>query len=204
MFLKNGRVAFTVSANDSNLTPLGFGGPHWKIGPHPPYAMLNVESIYPPHAGNPRDVEKLPAAGGACVFNSVDPIAITEGGCITNAENAAQKFEYHVKFRVIGSGKLVSNDGLAPTPMQSLTQQSCAKIVETDGFLSSAQLNCGFNYYSSKMMQDARECSNIQTKNIWMDEVKRGITLFSDGEKEHGHSEMCQDVLKDFPSFIAK
>ena len=81
---------------------------------------------------------------------------------------------------------------------------SCINIIKTHGFLSRAQFQCGFNNYSNEMIQSAKTCSQNLAKDQIEESLKSGMQTFDRNEKERGHNQMCQDILRDFPNHISK
>jgi len=80
----------------------------------------------------------------------------------------------------------------------------CEKLLKTHGFLTRAQFQCGFENYSSQLIEDARTCAQRLTDAELNKKLLAGMTLFDHEEKEKGHSQICTDVLRDFPSYIKR
>jgi hypothetical protein len=96
------------------------------------------------------------------------------------------------------SGSAVKSVNSAPS------SKVCEDILKTHGFLSRAQFQCGYEYYSDEMMQEAKACSDTLTENERRELLKFGMQLFDRNEKERGHVQICDDILQDFPNIIRK
>ena len=83
-------------------------------------------------------------------------------------------------------------------------QGRCAGILKAHGFLSRAQFQCAFGYYSNAMIESARACA----KNLAEAEAKQlllqGMQTFDLDEKERGHAALCAQVLRDFSGMVRK
>ena len=81
---------------------------------------------------------------------------------------------------------------------------NCVNIIKTHGFLSRAQFQCGFKYYSNEMMQEAKACSQTLPEKESMELLKFGMQSFDRNEMERGHIQLCEDILHSFPNILRK
>jgi hypothetical protein len=96
----------------------------------------------------------------------------------------------------VGS-ELKSADSIPP-------DETCVSIIKSHGFLSRAQFQCRFEYYSNEMIQEAKTCSETLPENEKRGLLKLGMQLFDHNEKERGHVQICEDNLSDFPKILRK
>jgi hypothetical protein len=87
---------------------------------------------------------------------------------------------------------------------RSVQGLDCAKLMKTHGFLSRAQFQCGFKYYSNDMMETARSCYQTLGEDPAKEALTSGMHTFDRNEKELGHARLCKDVLKDFSNIVRK
>jgi hypothetical protein len=98
-----------------------------------------------------------------------------------------------------------STDGSELKSADSIpSDEVCVSIIKTHGFLSRAQFQCGFEYYSNEMIQEAKTCSETLPENEKRGLLKLGMQLFDRNEKERGHVQICEDILRDFPKILRK
>lgn len=97
---------------------------------------------------------------------------------------------------------------LLAAPLQSQQAQApqrpenCDAIIKTHGFLSRAQFQCGFGYYSNDMMLAARECSSGRRPEQVSKLLRQGMETFDADEREMSHDALCQDILQKFPKIV--
>jgi hypothetical protein len=87
-------------------------------------------------------------------------------------------------------------------PVSGTADKTCLKTLKTHAFLTRAQFQCGFGKYSSKLIEDARACLRVLTDVQVEEQIKSGMAFFDNQEKEKGHAQICEDILKDFPSYV--
>ena len=102
------------------------------------------------------------------------------------------------------------NQSFLEVPAQATAQNSqtsssnCSQIIKTNGFLSRAQFQCGFRYYSNEMLQAAKNCSQPLPEATTKELISSGMATFDRNEKERGRATICADVLQRFPNFLRK
>jgi tetratricopeptide (TPR) repeat protein len=80
-----------------------------------------------------------------------------------------------------------------------ISKEKCATIVRTHGFLSRAQFQCGFSYYSDEMLNAAKACTQMLSSDEMTASLRAGMQTFDRNETERGHDDLCQDIRKSFP-----
>ncbi len=84
-----------------------------------------------------------------------------------------------------------------------LEQTQCEKAVELHGFLSRAQLDCNYHYYSEELKEAAAKCTKHDLGGKYGREVmKFGMKEFEERKKEDTQGHFCHKVLKEFPKYI--
>ncbi|MER8177684.1 hypothetical protein ABTN05_08195 [Acinetobacter baumannii] len=79
----------------------------------------------------------------------------------------------------------------------------CEKAVELHGFLSRAQLDCNYHYYSEELKEAAAKCTKHDLGEKYGREVmKFGMKEFEERKKEDAQGHFCHKVLKEFPKYI--
>ncbi|NUF17431.1 hypothetical protein [Acinetobacter lactucae] len=92
-----------------------------------------------------------------------------------------------------------------PATKSLLEQTQCEKAVELHGFLSRAQLDCTYHYYSEELKDAATKCTKHELGDKYGREVmKFGMKQFEERKKEDTKGQLCSRVLKDFPQYIKK
>lgn len=86
-----------------------------------------------------------------------------------------------------------------------LEETKCEKILELHGFLSRAQLDCNYHYYSEELKHEATKCTKNDLGDKYGRELmKFGMNHFEELKKDDTQGHFCSKVLKDFPSYIKK
>ena len=92
----------------------------------------------------------------------------------------------------------------APGQKPAPHPEACERILQTHGFLSRAQFQCHYRYYSMSMLQEAKACSANLSEERVKEIVGTGMKSFDRNESERGHDKLCRDILKDFGNFIRR
>ncbi|KUM12529.1 hypothetical protein AV645_02765 [Acinetobacter calcoaceticus] len=93
----------------------------------------------------------------------------------------------------------------AQEPQSLVGQTHCEKTVELHGFLSRAQLDCNYHYYSEELKDAAAKCTKHELGDKYGREVmKFGMNQFEERKKEDIKGQLCSKVLKEFPNYIKK
>jgi hypothetical protein len=71
---------------------------------------------------------------------------------------------------------------------QAPQEGSCDQTIETHGFLSRGQFQCGFRYYGGGMLEAARECSNHMPKAEARHWLESGMQRYDFNENKRGHA----------------
>ncbi len=79
---------------------------------------------------------------------------------------------------------------------------SCEETIETHGFLSRGQFQCGFRSYGGGMLESARTCSSHMQKDDVDHWLESGMKLYDFNEGKRGHAAMCASLLADFPKIL--
>ncbi|MGK8803980.1 MULTISPECIES: hypothetical protein [Acinetobacter] len=81
----------------------------------------------------------------------------------------------------------------------------CEQVVALHGFLSRAQYDCNYRYYSKEFMRDVKKCTIHELGDEYAEEVlKFGISQFEEREDETPKAQLCKEILKDFPNYVKK
>lgn len=82
----------------------------------------------------------------------------------------------------------------------------CKKTMKLHGFLSRAQFQCGFRSYNNELIAGAAACRKKLKLNEsgFAELIRPGMELFDSNEKERGHKQVCNDVLKSFPNYVRR
>jgi hypothetical protein len=91
-----------------------------------------------------------------------------------------------------------------PAPMTSPggTVEDCSKTIKLHGYLSRAQFQCGFNSYSEIMMSAAKRCAPQIGDAATQTELRSGMTLFDQEERQRGHAAECRAVATQYSGFV--
>lgn len=92
----------------------------------------------------------------------------------------------------------------ALSPSNGSSPSHCEDLVATHGLLSRAQFQCGFNKYSESMMVSVKECYAELGEEQAMKIMKFGMQEFDRNENKAGHNKICRELLKSYPTIIAK
>jgi hypothetical protein len=90
-------------------------------------------------------------------------------------------------------------------PATTVTQpqvSDCSATMKTHAFLSRAQFQCDYRYYSQAMINNARVCRTQFNESEAKDLLTSGMATFDRNEKERGHRALCSEILKTFPSIV--
>lgn len=87
--------------------------------------------------------------------------------------------------------------GQSPAP-------DCEATIKVHAFLSRAQFQCGFRYYSQDMIDNARACAAQLGEDHVKDLITSGMATFDRNERERGHRALCADILKKFPGIVRR
>jgi hypothetical protein len=97
---------------------------------------------------------------------------------------------------------------LAPLPALSQdgapAEGSCDQTIETHGFLSRGQFQCGFRYYGGGMLESAKSCASRMPKAETDHWLLSGMNMYDYNEKKRGHAAMCASLLADFPNILKR
>ena len=202
--LENGRVLFQITEKTSHVIGLGFAGPRLDSDTSN-FIKLPLDRIYLPHSDDSKS-EKIDGIEGACFFdgNKATLQAITRAKCVAQIEVGTQRLVYEVQVHIAGIAAPEPKRHTAPSPASDAARASCLKLEKTHGFLTRAQFQCGFESYSSKMLEDARACAQTLTHAELDEQLKAGMMFFDSEEKAKGHAQICQDILTDFPSYVKR
>ncbi|MBV8914760.1 MAG: hypothetical protein JOZ05_17175 [Acetobacteraceae bacterium] len=85
---------------------------------------------------------------------------------------------------------------------QPAAQSGCESILKAHGFLSRAQFQCNFGWYSREMMESARRCSQGMDEAQVRQLLASGMQTFDRNEQQKGHAAMCREVLANFPGML--
>ena len=108
-------------------------------------------------------------------------------------------------------GELGTQDGTrsfleAPTQVVAKIPQSsssnCPQIIKTHGFLSRAEIQCGFRYYNNKIFQAAKDCTQPLPEATVKKLISSGFETFDRNERSRGRAMVCADVLKELSNFV--
>lgn len=86
----------------------------------------------------------------------------------------------------------------AQTQKRAPQQGSCEQTIETHGFLSRGQFQCGFRYYSEDMLGAARACTRQMSDAEAKRWLKSGMEMYDLNEGKRGHEAMCASLLANF------
>jgi hypothetical protein len=104
------------------------------------------------------------------------------------------------------SVEIVNGDDNFFRPLKSAgvvpNKQECRRIVETHGFLTRAQFQCGFRRYNKKMLAAAKTCSNYFNASELRHLIVSGMKTFDRNERGKGRRTLCAEVLKSFPKVV--
>ncbi len=154
-FLDNGHVLFQLMEKSSHLTPLGFAGNKLDYDLNPNFVTMPLENIYLPHS-DPGKPEFVGGVEGYCFLDGKLNIANLSGvSCTAKIEIGTQKLVYKINARITSVGKPVPGEvgegggGTGPITSNKPQSPDCASTIRLHGFLSRAQFQCGFNFYSN-------------------------------------------------------
>ncbi|MEI7841253.1 MAG: hypothetical protein WCJ11_12215 [Methylococcaceae bacterium] len=82
--------------------------------------------------------------------------------------------------------------------------ESCKKTLWTHGLLTRGQFQCGFSKYAEDMMQAAKECASTVSDKERKELLAYGMQLFDKNEAAKGHDKICNELLSDFPTILAR
>ncbi|WP_454667883.1 hypothetical protein [Acinetobacter calcoaceticus] len=81
----------------------------------------------------------------------------------------------------------------------------CEQVVALHGFLSSAQFDCNYRYYSNELMHDAAKCTKHELGDKYgQDVLKFGMSQYEERKSEVPKAQLCKNILKDFPNYVKK
>ena len=78
----------------------------------------------------------------------------------------------------------------------------CPTTLKMHGLLSRARVQCGFRFYSERMLTDAKTCQKRTAKTQVTATLASGVTLFDKVDKAKGHKAACQQMARDFPMVV--
>lgn len=109
------------------------------------------------------------------------------------------------KFLVTVVTLLIGTSVYALAPKNGEEPTYCEQVVALHGFLSRAQYECKYRYYSKEFMHDVGKCSRHELGDKYTEEVlKFGISQFQEREDETPKAQLCKDILKAFPNYVKK
>jgi hypothetical protein len=89
----------------------------------------------------------------------------------------------------------------SPNPHQA---NHCSSLVKLHAFLTRAQFQCGYRYYSNEMLEQAQQCKEMLADKETQRTIDDGVVLFDRREKNVGRRALCRVILRDFPTIVMK
>lgn len=108
------------------------------------------------------------------------------------------------KVKTVAAVALLAFAGAAQAAESEPPPGVCEKTVETHGFLSRGQFQCGFRYYGRDMMEAARGCASLMSNDEQKRWLASGMEMFDYNEGKRGHAGTCAALLADFPKVLKK
>lgn len=109
------------------------------------------------------------------------------------------------KFLVTVVTLFVGTSVYALAPKNGEEPTYCEQVVALHGFLSRAQFDCNYRYYSNELMHDAAKCTKRELGDNYSQEViKFGMNQYEERKTETPKAQLCKSILKDFPTYVKK
>lgn len=109
------------------------------------------------------------------------------------------------KFLVMVFTLFVGTSVYALAPKNGEEPTYCEQVVALHGFLSRAQFDCNYRYYSNELIHDAAKCTKHELGDEYSEEViKFGMNQYEERKTETPKPQLCKSILKDFPNYVKK
>jgi len=198
--LDNGRTGFYFTAGSTVIIFSGIGDRQLKINDDNVVQPINGLIIVNSGTDHSDHAETFRAVG-SCRYNNPNK-GVSKIDCHADTERGVFSATF------VSNGREPQEMGLgAPksdTSSDRPGSKRCATTIQMHAFLSRAQFQCGYRYYSSEFLNGAKACARDMNEATTQKELSAGMKLFDTRERQRGHKRLCQEILRSFPNIVKR